>query len=93
MSWITVFENWVGDMLSYIRCDNCGRTGRNHTMNSYWLYNPYANFYCNRCGRPQGEGRLYKVGYAGFMTPANDEAFEFEIKRAGKKGALFGRVI
>lgn len=36
-------------------------------------------------------GRLYKVGQE-YMIPANAEAYNFEVSRAGQVGALYKQV-
>lgn len=89
MKW---FMNWLGDIQNIGRCDNCGNTCWNHWQYAYISYSSHATFHCNRCPKPAGPGRLYRNGAdQGSLLPANDEAFNYEVSRAGQPGAIYAR--
>ena len=85
------FETFVGDVLSYSRCDKCNRTMWHHSNGSFMFYGGTATMQiCNRCHPPIKGGRLYKESHVcNNLIPMNKEAYDFEVSRAGQVGALY----
>lgn len=84
----------IGDKLGYKRCEGCGRTMWQREHGSWLLYTGnLLTEHCNRCAPPPESGRLYRVDCnTNSLVPINEEAYVFELQRAGKPGAPYQRI-